>query len=1368
MNRPLKSIAQRASHPRSISSFQTNILRQQQQYHAGIQFSGRTLMTLAFDHDEREFPSRQNSSLHQCRHYTATTITTSAQLADDEYYDPTFVSSNNNHNYGKTTQFIASSASNSKLNSLNDNQSNITYRSNHNSISGDRLIRDLHPSMLENSIVNNQSEMAKKLKSYTSLQQALMYRGEGGDFSVQGPRFSQFLLQDVLKIVRQFDTTTDEPLFTQRELLSIMHTLILPRSEMTIPSHALKALLELAVITVSRLNPKGRATATSSTTNISTKTSLLTLDDAICCQELVRKLLAIEIYHTSHDKHHHQKDWNKSLLILMNLTLNLYSTVASHLRDPLASRQVVQMAEKLLLESAASSQQYHYQQQQQRDTEHGPERLQLNPDVISFNTVIMAWGKSVQTSHLQKRKNRHSKAAQEAGVAAAERAQAILTLLLDLSIDESNLKPTETSYNVALGAWANASPHSKIATREAMQLLEEMVEKHRGSESFHPSPTAATLVTLSKVLCSCPANDIHSNIGKLLQYRDEFQMNPSDIILNNALLTAYARSARSASSVHDNLEACRHMIDFFDMELQKQHQPDRVSFLMALDALQDCARRIVLSKEHGYKKELSDFVLPTSRRLLRAAVEANVADTRMHNDVLGAHACNADEAQILFDHHPAADYMAYVRLLEAYEQTAKLQSIQNGNTVTTSKSITELAKRAEAILYKLENLSESVPSLRPHTNLYNAAILTHLERGSLEGAESAARVLNHLQQKYKHRLQEFHEKASETRICERPNTTSFVSVMAGYLKHGQSIEDVAKVENLWGAMTDLQLARTQVPPSMTKKVAPVQSNIIAMNIMLRMYTKYCNEQPLFLKQAEQLALERMIPEPDEFSFTILCQAYGNAIKNNNINDSAPRRKDILERTVKLLQVARTQIKQPNLRFFNAVLHTLAQCKSEEAALVAETLLLEHMSSLKPDSYSYAAVVTAWTNLNSSKASERAKDILLSSAAEGSVDAFCFNTVLASFARLGDVDQAEQLVEEMKSRRIQPTAFTYQSLALGQSGNVCKTPSSNQKDSSYDHLQKSISQYLSTFREEDKPGPRTFTHVLSKLFRIDGSHEKMLTVINQKLDLASSGNSKTEYCPIKFDTDVVIKKLASVGYIDPAIDLIERLEDHGCKISTKAYNSILAAYARGGKGKKYEQFEAAEKTMELLNQMKKPDAGSYAACIAAWLNCASTSSNDNVQLQYDEEAESLLTRMNNTLERGADGDEHNVSRAYHLALRTCLMKCNDAVESDDKTESLQRGARMFAEMIRHECTTHSSYACMLQLTRHIQPQSRQQLVRAKLVEECKASGQLSSSVLKTLLSKFSRSEVSNLLQVSQKKISFQDLPSEWSANIRQHE
>mmetsp|Transcript_6856 Transcript_6856/g.10417 ORF Transcript_6856/g.10417 Transcript_6856/m.10417 type:complete len:721 (+) Transcript_6856:29-2191(+) len=720
--------------------------------------------------------------------------------------------------------------------------------------------------------------------------------------------------------------------------------------------------------------------------------------------------------------------------------------------------------------------------------------------------------------------------------------------------------------------------------------------------------------------------------------------------------------------------------------------------------------------------------------------------------------------------------MAYAHLLDAYEQTAKMLSSSRKKEKTIP--VQDLAERAEALLFKLEDLSENTPSLRPHTNLYNAVILTHLERQSLAGVESAALVLQHLQAKYRRRLHEYQKNARITRIAERPNTTSFLSVMSGYLKHSESAKNISLMENLWTTMTDLQLAKSQAPPVLSKKMAPVQANCIAMNTLLRMYAKYCHEFPSFLDQADHLVLERISPEPDEYSFTILFQAYANIVVNSrNTKDHSigSKRRDVLKRSKNLLKVVSEHIKRPGIRLYNSALNTLSQCCCEEAALIAEQILNQKMSTIQRDRYSYAAVISAWTNLNTKEGVARAEEILLSADAKGVVDAFCFNTVLRGYAKFGAMDQMESLAEKMEARGIKPTAFTHQTFAISSTSNNSTPPHNYEHDENvskqyyvYDKLQQLLNQYEATKSLNDKPAPRMFTHAISKLFHVKGSEDKMLSVLEEKLKLAECDNNQEDYLPNRFEVDSVLKRLAAIGKIDETMSIISCLQDKGVQISTKAYNAILAACAKAAKESKVEGVEAAEKAMTLLNQMEHANAKAYADCIAAWVHCGQNSSYHLKDLSYDKEAESVLNLMTTKrLEESITFEKNDLARAYHMALKACLMKCIHN-EAEDNDLSVQRGARIFAEMIRQDLTSPSSYAYILHLSKHIKPKSKQKIVCIKLIEQCQASGQFSSSVLETLRSIFPETQLTKLLQMPSKNIiSFQDLPPRWSSNVRSH-
>merc|ERR1711971_38818 len=78
-------------------------------------------------------------------------------------------------------------------------------------------------------------------------------------------------------------------------------------------------------------------------------------------------------------------------------------------------------------------------------------------------------------------------------------------------------------------------------------------------------------------------------------------------------------------------------------------------------------------------------------------------------------------------------------------------------------------------------------------------------------------------------------------------------------------------------------------------------------------------------------------------------------------------------------------------------------------------------------------------------------------------------------------------------------------------------------------------------------------------------------------------------------------------------------------------------------------------------------------------------------------------------------------AHFQALKSCLGECESAIDSDEKEKLAQRGARIFTEMVRAKCTSPSSYAHILRIVKHIQPQSKQQLVYTKLMKNAKHPG-----------------------------------------------
>ena len=1127
--------------------------------------------------------------------------------------------------------------------------------------------------------------LAQQLLSYDSLKAAVVDREE--DFSTN-PRFSQPLLRDVLKILRDIPDKV-----TAREFTGMVERLVLPTTEITIPSHTVTALLEVVILTLTQ----------------SSKSNDLKLEDAHAAQELLIKLQSIQIYYTAQNSQQEMEEWKRSIVIALNLTLNIYASVASTLYDTEASKQVVQFAENLLMESGSSP------------SHNTPERLQLQPDVISFNTVMMAWAKSVQKSH--GRQQRHDFQRKKHAVkTAAERAEAILKLLLEISQEIPSLQPTAYSYTAAMAAWAHVVS-DQTPNHVFRSLLKPMVD--RCYQGDGPAPTGATLVTACKsLLHHSSAKELKQHVKELLHYQTKVHV-PLDIILCNSILTAHARM--EPTDKKDYLTKSYDMISFFDTHVKN---PDRISYMTVLSGIRQAI--------HTYQPPDNKLALESKRILQQAG---GYQDTRMHNDVLGALCFHADAAEELFEQMgDSIDYDSYQYLLNAYECSSR-----NSNSST-------YPLKAEELLKQMEVLSETNLSLRPQTNEYNSAILAWLETKNLEGVDRAASVLQGLLEKYQQRLEEMSSSQYDRfYIAERPNTTSFIPIMAGYSKHG-SIEHIAVVEHMLQQMGDLQLAKSQATANQRKKMAPIAQNAVATNVLLDMYARYSKENPEMLTKADNL-LKRMDSmgtktKPDEYSYTIVLKAYAAAGES-------------IVRTMRLLEMAkRSSSGVVPLRVYNAALNALANSSDEESARAADGVFKDMQQHRQPDAFSFAAVIKVWSKMGTLEGVQRADQALQLAIRSRQVDSFCFNSVISGYAQLKTpqgTDRAKEiyyamLQESNRNKQVRPNAFTYQNLTMN------GTPEDSQ-----DILVQMMERYQQSGRQEDIPDGKAFSHVISRWFHDQGNDasSKAEEVLQLKLKLAADNNGPI---PTKYDIDSVVKKLASVGKVDRAESLLDEMySQHSWAkeeaVSTIAYNGIFFAYATQSASA-----ESAVKACSLLAKMEerhrdgasaKPDGQSYGDCIATWVQ-----SRDPFR---DEKSEELMRRMMMAVSK----DDFEVTRAFNLVLKACK-QCAERNRGNNDA-SVQRGARVFGEMMKLENVVNaSSYAYMLNLTSYMEEEDRKVQLYQKLILQCQKAGFVSESVLGTFLWLAPPALSAKAFKVKEEhlgKLRLKDLPREWGRNVQ---
>jgi hypothetical protein len=231
------------------------------------------------------------------------------------------------------------------------------------------------------------------------------------------------------------------------------------------------------------------------------------------------------------------KQMQSRLIHAYNATINVWAEIASAKNmDASMSKEAALHAERLLLEMATPSirqNDIHLKHigSPAMDPSTDDEILLaslIQPDIISFNTVIKAWANYGRTNHYsqntplsarrqiafsskenetqsggeeedeyhylfmvkgEKTKNQH----QDTSTFSAERAEAILKLLEEMADSyKVYISPDSRSYDNVIEAWAKIS-HTPEAPRRAMTILENMIDRYYKAQS-----QASSLETVSK------------------------------------------------------------------------------------------------------------------------------------------------------------------------------------------------------------------------------------------------------------------------------------------------------------------------------------------------------------------------------------------------------------------------------------------------------------------------------------------------------------------------------------------------------------------------------------------------------------------------------------------------------------------------------------------------------------------------------------------------------------------------------------------------------------------------------------------------------------------------------------------------------
>ena len=366
---------------------------------------------------------------------------------------------------------------------------------------------------------------------------------------------------------------------------SLLSTVILPHYSQTngVTSNHIDGLIDMSLLTIQSLgrlssnsNPRSR---TNNNGHDRDQKVLKRAGGTMSLGDLAEELLRLIINTPLPDVHVNGNTEQASgplrrnkLTHLYNNTLNTWSAIAASESDPMVAKNAALRGEKLLLDLAMSQKNKAGPgQEQDSNTNNGKQQRStllewIQPDIVSFNTIINAWSKSGRYEHVRGHKR------DVTTVTAAERAQAILTLLQDLH-DESQdfesvddvLLPNRMSYEAVIQAWSRAM--DREAPTRAMTVLEDMLERYhsfyaqndRPNTESGASPPFPSHRTFSSALTTWARSSHVDAIEKTEEILDHmkklgnkgFEHAKPDTFAYNALLYAYANRISSMIEKRD-------------------------------------------------------------------------------------------------------------------------------------------------------------------------------------------------------------------------------------------------------------------------------------------------------------------------------------------------------------------------------------------------------------------------------------------------------------------------------------------------------------------------------------------------------------------------------------------------------------------------------------------------------------------------------------------------------------------------------------------------------------------------------------------------------------------------------------------------
>ncbi|GKY94875.1 hypothetical protein MPSEU_000452400 [Mayamaea pseudoterrestris] len=458
-----------------------------------------------------------------------------------------------------------------------------------------------------------------------------------------------------------------------------------------------------------------------------------------------------------------------------------------------------------------------------------------------------------------------------------------------------------------------------------------------------------------------------------------------------------------------------------------------------------------------------------------------------------------------------------------------------------------------------------------------------------------------------------------------------------------------------------------------------------------------------------------------------------------------QQKDSVEQASKLLDAMESL---PNIlldvRSYTKFINVIARSPTESAGKQADDVLAKMKTlgvrdqEIRPNTYSYTAVLEAHAHTGTKESAQRAQDL-------------CDEIVL--YYKEGQAD-------------IHPTSRAWNAaiIACGKAGQAYKA------QAIFDQLQDLSDQFSKTPGKTPVEAPNAWNYnaLISAWANAGdaGSALRAEQVLDRMEAAYANGNVQAKPTVVSYNAVIdAFAKSGDEGAASKAEAVLRHMEDlyeagaQHLRPNARSFNSVINAWAKS------REDEAATKAQDILDLMEKlhvqgneevrPDVHSFCSVINAWAR--------SQQPRKAERAYNLLREMTRLYEAGNKHVRPNVI-AYNAVMNACAFTSDDVIEQGRALEIAHNTLKEMEETL-YAKPDQVTYGTFLRLCSHLPDCSTRQKVTEVLFRKCVKDGQVGSLVLSQIRTMVSDDVYERLVgRRMDEDVQMADLPKAWWCNV----